>query len=68
VKELTTETYNIPILKTFIVFNVEQIGGLRLSDEVVFPAETFEPLPRAEVIFRKSSATIIEKGLNAFSH
>lgn len=48
------------------MFNVEQIDGLPLSDEAVFPAETFEPLPQAEALFRNSGATIIEKGQNAF--
>lgn len=60
------ETDFIPMLKTFTVFNVEQIDGLPLCDEVVFPAESFEPLPRAEAVFRNSGATIIEKGQNAF--
>ncbi|HDL7024099.1 TPA: DUF1738 domain-containing protein [Yersinia enterocolitica] len=60
------ETDYIPMLKTFTVFNVEQIDGLPLSDEAVFPAETFEPLPPAEALFRNSGATIIEKGQNAF--
>ncbi|MFP1758759.1 ArdC family protein [Lonsdalea quercina] len=56
----------IPMLKTFTVFNVEQIDGLPLSDEAICPAETFEPLPRAEALFRNSGANIIEKGQNAF--
>ncbi|EHR2279923.1 DUF1738 domain-containing protein [Escherichia coli] len=60
------ETDYIPMLKTFTVFNVEQIDGLPLNDEAVFPAETFEPLPRAEALFNSSGATIIEKGQNAF--
>ena len=30
------------------------------------PAETFDPLPQAENLFRNSGATIIEKGQNAF--
>jgi len=60
------ETDYIPMLKTFTVFNVEPIDGFPLSDEAVFPAETFEPLPQAEALFRNSSATIIEKGLHAF--
>lgn len=60
------ETEYIPMLKTFTVFNVEQIDGLTLSDEAVFPAETFEPLPQAEALFRNSGATIIAKGQNAF--
>lgn len=60
------ETDYIPMLKTFTVFNVEQIDGLPLSDKAVFPAETFEPLPQVEALFRNSGATIIEKGQNAF--
>ncbi|ASI60056.1 DNA primase [Raoultella ornithinolytica] len=60
------ETDYIPMLKTFTVFNVEQINGLPMSDEVVFPAVTFEPLPPAEALFLNSGATIIEKGQNAF--
>lgn len=60
------ETDYIPMLKTFTVFNVEQIDGLPLSDYAIFPAETFEPLPRAEALFHSSGATIIEKGQNAF--
>ncbi|CQH54191.1 DUF1738 domain-containing protein [Yersinia enterocolitica] len=60
------ETDYIPMLKTFTVFNVEQIDGLPLSYDAVFPAETFEPLPRAEALFRNSGATIIERGQNAF--
>lgn len=60
------ETDYIPMLKTSTVFNVEQIDGLPLKDEAVFPAETFEPLPRAEALFYSSGATIIEKGQNAF--
>ncbi|MCL6316359.1 DUF1738 domain-containing protein [Pectobacterium atrosepticum] len=60
------ETDSIPMLKMFTVFNVEQIDGLLLSDEAVYPAEIFESLPRAEALFRNSGATIIEKGQNAF--
>ncbi|CAI1534825.1 DNA primase TraC [Serratia plymuthica] len=60
------ETDSIPMLKTFTVFNVEQIDGLPLSEEAVCSLETFEPLPRAEALFRDSGATIIEKEQNAF--
>ena len=60
------ETDYIPMLKTFTVFNVEQIDGLPMRDEAVFPAGTFEPLPPAEALFLYSGATIIEKGQNAF--
>lgn len=60
------ETCYIPMLKTFTVFNIEPIDGLPLSEEAVCSAETFESLPRAEALFRKSGVTIIEKGQNAF--
>ncbi|TKI07328.1 ArdC family protein [Martelella alba] len=60
------EIDHIPMLKTFTVFNVEQIDGLPLTAEAVSSAETFEPLPQAENMFRSSGANIIEKGQNAF--
>ncbi|MDK9838546.1 ArdC family protein [Klebsiella michiganensis] len=60
------ETDYIPMLKTFTVFNVEQIDGLPLRDEAVCPTESFEPLARAEALFLNSGATILEKGQNAF--
>ncbi|ENA1754862.1 DUF1738 domain-containing protein [Yersinia ruckeri] len=56
----------IPMLKTFNVFNVEQIDGLPLTTETVCQEATFDPLPLAESLFRKSGANIIEKGQNAF--
>jgi len=59
-------TDHIPMLKMFTVFNVEQIDGLSLASEVVSSAETFEPMPQAESLFRNSGAKIIEKGQNAF--
>ncbi|MFP1904583.1 ArdC family protein [Lonsdalea quercina] len=60
------EIAHIPMLKTFTVFNVEQIDGLPLTAEAVSPVETFEPLPQAEKLFHNSGAIIIEKGQNAF--
>ncbi|MCG5491752.1 MULTISPECIES: ArdC family protein [Klebsiella] len=56
----------IPMLKTFTVFNVQQIDGLTLTTETVSPEATFDPLPQAENLFRNSGAHIIEKGQNAF--
>ncbi|HHH2070130.1 TPA: ArdC family protein [Yersinia enterocolitica] len=56
----------IPMLKTFNVFNVEQIDDLPLITETVSSEATFDPLPEAENLFQKSGATIIEKGQNAF--
>ncbi|RJL48804.1 DUF1738 domain-containing protein [Pectobacterium carotovorum] len=60
------EIDQIPMLKTFNVFNVQQIDGLPLTTETVSPEATFNPLPEAENLFQKSGASIIEKGQNAF--
>ena len=60
------EIDQIPMLKTFNVFNVEQIDGLPLTTETVSPEATFDPFPEAENLFQKSGANIIEKGQNAF--
>ncbi|HAS0829216.1 MULTISPECIES: ArdC family protein [Enterobacteriaceae] len=60
------DTEHIPMLKTFTVFNVEQIDGLSLTAETVAPEVTFDPLPQAENLLWKSGANIIEKGQNAF--
>ncbi|MGR6771468.1 ArdC family protein [Pectobacterium brasiliense] len=60
------EIDQIPMLKTFNVFNVEQIDDIPLTTETVSPAAIFDPLPEAENLFRKSGANIIEKGQNAF--
>ncbi|MBN0538039.1 ArdC family protein, partial [Pseudomonas aeruginosa] len=42
------EIDHIPMLKTFTVFNVQQIDGLALTTETVSPEATFDPLPQAE--------------------
>lgn len=39
------EVEHIPMLKTFTVFNVQQIDGLALTTETVSPEATFDPLP-----------------------
>lgn len=57
---------HIPILKTFTVFNVQQIDGLPQTTETVSSEATFDPMLQAENLFRKSGANIIEKGQNAF--
>ena len=59
------EIDQIPMLKTFNVFNLEQIDGLPLTTETFSPEATFDPLPEAENLFQKSGANIIEKGQNA---
>ncbi|WP_444878349.1 ArdC family protein [Citrobacter koseri] len=62
------KTEHIPMLKTFTVFNLDQIDGLPVADETgaEAPAATFDPLSQAEALFRCSGAKIIEKGQNAF--
>lgn len=65
-RENDGETDYILMLKTFTVFNVEQIDGLPLRDEAVCPTESFEQLARGEALIRNSGATIIEKEQNAF--
>lgn len=50
------DTEHIPMLKTFTVFNVEQIDGLTLTAETVAPEVTFDPLPQAENLFRNTSS------------
>lgn len=60
------EVEHIPMLKTFTVFNVQQIDGLALTTETVSPEATFDPVPQVENLLRKSGANIIEKGQNAF--
>ncbi|MEI4920172.1 ArdC-like ssDNA-binding domain-containing protein, partial [Klebsiella pneumoniae] len=52
------EVEQIPMLKTFTVFNVQQIDGLPLTTETVSPEATFNPLPQAENLLRKSGANI----------
>lgn len=64
------EIDHIPMLKHFIVFNVEQIDGLPRSGsdtQPVQPAdETFSPFPQAEALFNRSGAKITERGQQAF--
>ncbi|WP_413724145.1 ArdC family protein [Sodalis sp. RH16] len=60
------EIDHIPMLKTFTVFNVQQIDGLVLTTETVGQEATFDPSPQAENLFRNSGANIIEKGQYAF--
>lgn len=38
------EVEHIPMLKTFTVFNVQQIDGLSLTTETVSPEATFDPV------------------------
>jgi len=61
------EIEKIPMLKTFTVFNVEQIDGLEMSAEIE-PLEVgeFDPLGQVEALFQRTGANITERGLQAF--
>lgn len=61
-------TEQIPMLKTFTVFNVEQIDGLTLTDEdsTAGPVSGFDPLPHVEAFFQRTGANITERGQQAF--
>lgn len=56
----------IPMLKTFTVFNVDQIDGLPLSAEPTATEATFDPLPQVESLMQRSGAKITERGQAAF--
>jgi antirestriction protein ArdC len=64
------EKESIPMLKHFVVFNVQQIDGLP-CDERDAPApqpdeQIFDPLPQAEALLERSGARITERGQQAF--
>lgn len=61
-------TEQIPMLKTFTVFNVEQIDGLTLTEESTADAlvSGFDPLPHVDAFFRRTGADITERGQQAF--
>ena len=61
----------IPMLKTFNVFNIEQIDGLKMgandgADIEPQPVNVFDPLPVVETLFQRSGASITERGQQAF--
>lgn len=62
------ELEQIPMLKTFTVFNVEQIDGLSPGDKnaVTQPVSEFDPLPQVEALFLRTGAKITERGQQAF--
>ncbi|MGP6457476.1 ArdC family protein [Enterobacter ludwigii] len=59
------EVEKIPMVKTFSVFNVEQIDGLGF-DAAPQPVAEFDPLPQAEALMTRSGAKITEQGVKAF--
>jgi antirestriction protein ArdC len=62
------EVEKIPMLKSFTVFNVEQIEGLTLANEEAAsqPEIEFDPLPQVENLFQCTGANITERGQQAF--
>lgn len=59
------ETEHIPMLKTFTVFNVQQIDNLAV-EYAILPAVSFDPIEKAEALTARSGAKITEKGIQAF--
>lgn len=59
------ETEHIPMLKTFTVFNVQQIDNLAV-EYAALPATLFDPIANAEALTARSGAKITEKGIQAF--
>ena len=56
-----------PMLKSFTVFNVAQIDGLKTGTENEPQAvNEFDPLPQVETLFQRSGAKITERGQQAF--
>lgn len=55
----------IPMIKSFTVFNVNQIDGLNLDIQEL-PETTFDPLPNVEALIQRSGAKINEQGAQAF--
>lgn len=56
------ETRRVPFVKTFHVFNLDQVEGIPKPE----PFAIWNPLERAEVVMRNSGASIIEGGTRAF--
>ena len=59
------EIEKIPMLKSFTVFNVEQIDGLAI-DAAPQPVTEFDPLPQVEALLTRSGAKITERGVKAY--
>lgn len=59
------EIEKIPMLKSFTVFNVEQIDGLDI-ETAPQPVTQFDPLPKVEAMITRTGAKITERGVKAF--
>jgi antirestriction protein ArdC len=63
----TGEKDNIPMLKSFVVFNVDQIDGLEIDAvNAIDDMAPFEALEHVEQFFLDTGAVITEKGESAF--
>ena len=56
------ETRRIPFVKTFHVFNLDQVEGIPRPE----PFAVWDPLARADEVIRNSGASIVEGGTRAF--
>lgn len=56
----------IPMIKAFTVFNVEQIDGLDLPEQLEENKDVFNPIERAENMIKATGADITEGGSEAF--
>lgn len=56
------ETRRVPFVKTFHVFNLDQVEGIPKPE----PFASWDPLERAEEVIRNSGASITEGGTRAF--
>lgn len=60
-------TRTVPMLKSFVVFNLDQISGLdHLRPTPPTEGSTFEPIQAAEDLLKRSGARIVEGGPRAF--
>lgn len=56
---------NFPVLKSFTVFNIEQVDGLTIAPQET-PKENFEPFDGVELFFKATRASIREYGAAAY--
>ncbi|HCM9655503.1 DUF1738 domain-containing protein [Enterobacter mori] len=59
------EIEKIPMLKSFTLFNVEQIDGLEI-ETAPQPVTKFDPLPQVEAMIIRTGAKITERGVKAY--
>ena len=61
------EKENIPMIKSFTVFNIEQIEGLNIPEvAAIEEGSIFESLDHVEIFLKNTGAKITEQGASAF--